>query len=165
MSTLEQIIDEIKTFDSSLYHFYDGAMLDSISGLEKKLRYKLPKDFKEFLLLTNGADTYGGEIYGIREGKKYEDLYGNYIAEKDEVDNPIREYYLPITPDGMGNHECLDLKSISPDGKTCNVIFWQHDWFYEPEDQPDIDAHSFTEYLENVLKNISNNYNCDGSGK
>jgi cell wall assembly regulator SMI1 len=162
---LAEIIEELKKYDSSIYTFYEGAKLDSVTELEKKLGFKLPDDFKEFLLISNGASIRGGTIYGIREDKKSEDLYGNYIWEKDESENPIPDYLLPMCPDGMGNHECLDLKSITPDGETCNVIFWQHDWFYKPEDQPDTDAHSFAEYLEKLVKNLSKRFNYDGSEK
>jgi cell wall assembly regulator SMI1 len=165
MHSLNQIISELKKFNSPNSEFYPALNKGKIDELEKKLKYKLPLDFRKFLLISNGAIINCHELYGIHDDKPFEDLFGNYIFEKDEVENPIREHLLPIYPDGMGNHQCLDLRSLSPDGEICNVIFWQHDHFYSEYEQPDIDAISFTQFLENILNNMSEHYYYDGSPK
>ena len=162
---LDDIIKELRKYDRSNFVSYEGSNLEQIEELEKRLKFDLPTDFRNFLLISNGAVVNCHNIFGIVPDKPFNDLYGNYIFEKDEVENPIHDYLLPIYPDGMGNHNCLDLNTISADGETCNVIFWQHDWFYKPNEQPDIDANSFTEFLENLLKEISKRYNYDGSDK
>ena len=162
---LSEVLSELEKFSSPNCKLYTGCSQKEIIELENKVKYKLPLDFKNFLLISNGAIINCHELFGIRNGKKFDDLFGNYFFEKNEVENPIRDYYLPIYPDGMGNHNCLDLKSLTPDGKYCNVIFWQHDRFYSKDEQPDIDANSFTQFLENLLKEMLENYNYDGTEK
>lgn len=162
---LLETIRELKKYDRSVCELYEGIAISKIENLEKKLLFKLPNDFKLFLSVSNGADILCQDLYGIDKMVSGNDLYKRYVIEKDEMGNPIRDYYLPIYPDGMGNHNCLDLRSISADGEKCNVIFWQHDRLYSDNDQPDIDANSFTEYLESLLKEISETYNYDGTEK
>ncbi len=162
---LYKILEEFSKFSSPNFRTYAGCNYDQILELEKKLNYHLPTDFKNFLLSTNGAIINCHELYGIKTGIPAEDLFDNYFFETKEAGNPMPDYYLPIYPDGMGNHNCLDLKSLSSDGETCNVIFWQHDLIYNNNTRPGIDASSFTEFLENLLKEISEQYNFDGSEK
>ncbi|SRR5258706_2594346 len=165
MSDLLEITSKLSNYKSPLFKSYEGANSACINKLEEKLLYSIPKDFREFLLITNGAIILHEDVYGINEENEAFDLYENYLVEKNEVGNPIRDCYLPIYPDGMGNHNCLDLKALSEDGKICNVIFWQHDRFYESDEQPDIDADSFTQFLGNLLKRIEKEYNFDGTEK
>lgn len=162
---LNEIITVFKKYDESIFVPYEGINGKEIKILEIKLKQKLPNEFKQFLLISNGASINCHELYGIKNGISTEDLFDNYIFETKEAGNPMPNYYLPIYPDGMGNHNCLDLKSLTPDGKYCNVIFWQHDRLYSEDKQPDIDASSFTQFLENLLKEIYEQYNDDGTEK
>ena len=162
---LTEIISELKKYDKSVFVYHHGADELAIADLEKKLNYKLPIDFIEFLMFSNGALIDCQDLYGIKNGVPDEDLFDNYIFETKEAGNPMPAYYLPICPDGMGNHNCLDLKSLSPDSEKCNVIFWQHDRSYLDNEQPDIDADSFSQFLESLLKELSENYNYDGTEK
>ncbi len=162
---LKNIIEEFKKYSSPNFSGYPGTREEEIIKLEKEIKYKLPDDLKEFLQISNGAVINCHELYGIKSGIPSEDLLDNYIFETKEAGNPMPDYFLPFYPDGMGNHECLDLKSLSQDGNTCSVVFWQHDRSYEPDEKPDIDARSFTEYLEYILKEIEKEYNYDGSEK
>ena len=162
---LSEILEELKKFSSPICKTYSGCCQEEINELEIKIKYLLPLDFKKFLLISNGAIINCQELFGIRIENKFEDLFDNYIFETKEAGNPMPNYYLPIYPDGMGNHNCLDLNSLTPDGKYCNVIFWQHDRLYSEDKQPDIDASSFTQFLENLLKEIYEQYNDDGTEK
>ncbi len=162
---LLDIIYELKKYDKSVCELNEGISISKIENLEKELLYKLPNDFKAFLSVSSGADILCQYLYGIKDEEPAEDLFENYIFETKEAGNPMPAYYLPMYPDGMGNHNCLNLKSLSQDGEKCNVMFWQHDRLYSDNDQPDIDANSFTQYLENLLKELSENYNNDGTEK
>jgi hypothetical protein len=59
----------------------------------------------------------------------------------------------------------LDLNNRLINQKGCNVIFWQHDRLYDENEQPDIDAFSFTQFLEELLLESSRIYNYDGTEK
>lgn len=162
---LNEIIKEFKKFDRSVFENYSPTDEASIKHLENKINQNLPRDFKEFLLISNGASINCHEFYGIKSEIPAEDLFDNYFFETKEAGNSMPDYYLPIYPDGMGNHNCLDLKSLSSDGKKCDVIFWQHDRSYSIDDPPEVDANSFTQFLENLLKELSMNYNYNGTEK
>ncbi len=163
--TVEELFNEFSKFESPIFKGYKDVVLVDIFNLEVKLGLKLPSDFKRFLMISNGALIDCQYLYGIKNEEPAEDLFDNYIFETKEAGNPMPAYYLPMYPDGMGNHNCLDLKSLSQDGEKCNVIFWQHDRLYSDNDQPDIDANSFTQFLENLLKELTENYNYDGTEK
>jgi len=162
---LFEILIELKKYSSPNCKLYPGCNKENIIEFERKLKYILPSDFKEFLYTTNGAIINCHEIYGIKNGIPALDLFDNYLFETKEAGNPMPDYYLPIYPDGMGNHNCLDLKNLSTDRKTCNVIFWQHDRLYSVNEPPELDADSFTRFLENLLKDMLDNYNYDGTEK
>jgi cell wall assembly regulator SMI1 len=165
MDKLLFILSQLSNYKSPLFKMYEAAKSENIDVLEKKIGYFLPKDFKDFLLLTNGAIVLCEDIYGIYNNNKPFDLYSNYLIEKNEVGNPIREGFLPIYPDGFGNHYCLNLNEVSLNSGACNVIFWQHDHEYSNDESPEIEASSFTVFLEKLLKEISENYNYDGTEK
>jgi cell wall assembly regulator SMI1 len=160
---LSEILEGLKKFNTPNCKLYPGSNQEEINELERIIKYRLPLDFKQFLLISNGASINCHELYGIKNGIPNEDLFDNYIFETKEAGNPMPNYYLPIYPDGMGNHNCLDLQSLSTDGEKCNVIFWQHDRFYSEDEQPDIDAGSFTQFLQNLLNDMKENYYYDGT--
>ncbi len=148
---LTEIIEEFKKYDASVIKLYHPAEEKDIYELENIIKYKLPDEFKKFLMITNGAEIDHQPVYGIHKNKPGTDLYSNFKCETEEAGNPMYNYLLPIMPDGMGNHNCLDLKSLSDDGMTCSVIFWQHDRLYDDDSKPDIDASTFTDFLEYLL--------------
>jgi len=165
MLNLEAIINEFIKFDNSVFEKYLPTDENSIVNLENRINNRLPLDFKSFLLITNGALINCHELYGIDNTNKNRDLFDNFIFETSEAGNAMPNYYLPIYPDGMGNHNCLDLSSLSSDRTKCNVIFWQHDRQYSKNEKPDIDAGSFIQFLENMLKELIKYYNWDGTEK
>jgi len=165
MEYIRNLILQLSNYVDPLFKSFEGIEKVEITKFEDKLGFLLPSDFKSFLNISNGAVILYENIYGIYNNNKPFDLFENYLLEKNEVGNPIREYYLPIYPDGMGNHTCLDLGSLSPDGKRCNIIFWQHDRQYLKNEQPDIDAKSFTMFLEDLLNELNEYYNYDGTEK
>lgn len=153
-----EILTELEKFNSPDFKSFNGVASKEIEELEEKINLKFPNDFIFFLKNTNGVLINCQNIYGINPEKPNEDLFENYKFETKEAGNPMPKYLLPIYPDGMGNHNCLDLKSISEDGNFCNVVFWQHDRFYTHSEKPDIDAKSFTDFFENLLKNLKEQF-------
>ena len=139
--------------------------------LELKLGYQLPGSFKEFIIRCNGFGIMSDHVYGIYTGSKWSkvekamDLYENYLWEKDESGNPIWPHLLPISPDGFGNHYCLDLKTLTEDKTECKVVFWQHDYEFSEDDPPDVETNSFLEFVWNLLMEIKGMINYDGTDK
>ena len=48
-------------------HFNPPATDEQIAELERKLKFPLPKEYKEFLRFSNGARIMDNDIYGIPE--------------------------------------------------------------------------------------------------
>ncbi|MGH1364165.1 MAG: SMI1/KNR4 family protein [Calditrichia bacterium] len=164
MNRLENVIKEIFKYDNAIT--LDSEVSEGeILSLESKLGQSLPTDFKSFLKRINGLEMFSESIYGIYKNKPGLDLYSNYLWELEESDNPILPHLLPISPDGFGNHYCLDLKSLYDNGDYCNVIFWQHDFEYTAEELPDIVTSSFLGFVEEMFKDIKEHKNYDGTDK
>ena len=164
LKRLESLCNEILKYDISVLTTYPEIDNQSILDLESKLKYQLPGDFKQFLTMINGFELVGDIIYGIHNDPQM-GLYNNYIWEFKESGNPIYSYLLPLTPNGRGDHYCLDLNSLSEDATRCEVVFWQHDYEYSDGDTPDKESSSFTDYLEELIMDVGENYNYDGSDK
>ncbi|MEL6822330.1 MAG: SMI1/KNR4 family protein, partial [Calditrichota bacterium] len=155
---------EIQKYNSEVITTYPGINNQTILDLEVKLKSRLPGDFKRFLTIINGFELMSDIIYGIHNDPKM-GLYNNYVWELKESNNPIYHYLLPISPNGFGDHYCLDLNSLSEDATRCEVVFWQHDYEYSDGDTPDKESSSFTDYLEELIMDVGENYNYDGSDK
>jgi len=159
------IIKELQKYSETVCTLYPGINDDEIKGLEQKIRYELPKEFKNFISNINGFKLLSDILYGIHENNKSIDLFSNYIWEREYSNNQIWSYLLPIVPDGRGNHYCLDLKTIDSKKLKCNVVFWQHDYEYTLEDLPDIESSSFNEFIWEMLNEIGESINYDGTDK
>ena len=171
MITLDVILKELQRYGHDFVLLYPGTNDTAIKGLELKMGRSLPGNFKKFLKKCNGFEILSDRIYGIHSNdsidlyQKAFDLYGNYLWEKDESNNPIWPHLLPIAPDGRGNHYCLDLNTLSEDKTECKVIFWQHDYDFSKDDPPDIDTETFLEFLWKLLIEIREFVNYDGTFK
>ena len=163
--TIINLITEVQKYSSEISSFNPGVDIKKISELEQNLGYKLPNSFKNFLSKCNGFSIFGDQIYGIHNDDKNIDLLSNYLFEKNEAKNPIFDYLLPITPDGFGNHYCLNLNTVTESGEECKVVFWQHDFEYDKTDLPDIDTETFEMFFIEMMDNLKHEINYDGSEK
>jgi cell wall assembly regulator SMI1 len=164
MLNLDQIISEINKYSSKVCTTYPGISNDIIDELENKLGFVLPRNFRLFLNKCNGLEISSETVYGIH-AERHLDLYDNYICEKDEVGNPIWDYLLPISPNGRGDHYCLDLSTLTKDKSECKVIFWQHDREFSEDDPPIIDAETVLAFLWQLLEDVKETTNYDGTDK
>jgi cell wall assembly regulator SMI1 len=165
MNNIKSIFNKLERFDSVLKLFFDPIDLKTIDNAEERIGKRLPIEYINFLRFSNGAYILNELIYGLDTKDKALDGLIHYNFERNEAENPIYDYLFPISPDGRGNHYCLDLKSITKDIKTCNVVFWQHDYLYTTEETPDIDTNSFLDFLIKLIDDYSENYDYDGSEK
>ena len=157
------LIEELKKYDKNICTMYPGINQKKIDALENAIGYNLPLDFKEFLTHCNGFELLSDRVYGVHDGKKAIDLLENYKWEKEESNNPLWAHLLPFAPDGSGSHFCLDLKTVHE--KTCKVVYWQYDYSYSKKDPPDINNYSFSDYLKDILEDIHETINYNGTDK
>ncbi|RZK10710.1 MAG: SMI1/KNR4 family protein [Flavobacterium sp.] len=151
-------------------HFKDETSEFEVTRFEKVIGFKLPNDYRNFLLnyrggflgealiydfIENGENTIGGieSIYGFCENKD-NSLYKYY---KDYCDDYKRMMLgmIPIGDDGSGNYICL-LLAKKDFGK---IYFWDHEWevdFNDPEESQEAFrnchwiADSFTEFTKSI---------------
>lgn len=68
-------------YSKEFSHFNPPATDEQITELERKLKYPLPKEYKEFLKFSNGARIMDNDIYGIHEfGMSDHHIPDGYLA-------------------------------------------------------------------------------------
>ena len=162
-----QILDiykELLKFSSSMLTLEKTITDNRIENFEDNIESKLPEDFKYLITKHNGFSFNGTEVYGIGKEFKGRSLDKLYEFEHYDVDNPMPKYFLPFSPDGSGNHYCLDLSRI--EYEICPVVFWQHDCKYENISQVETCNLSFAEWIREVMIDWTlEEYNYDGTEK
>ena len=130
--------------------------------IEKRLGFKLPSQYREFLLKNNGGtprpDTvpYEGEyfdyvalFYAIRNNAYSNDLFRNI----EEYKKYILSHYLPIAESPGGDVYCISLKSEDYG----SIYYWDHEeanYDGDPWEENMIKlANSLTDFLESLYEN------------
>lgn len=164
MKTIEELIQQLKLFSSELIDLHPSMDEVSIFKFEEKFGLQLPKDYRTFLKIHNGLSLIGATIYGIDDGSKSFSLEKCYFIEHDEVDNPMPQYFVPFSPDGMGNHYCFDLRSCNLE--SCTIVFWQHDLIYDDENKPEVVNSNFPDWVDEAVINWTlEDYDYKGNKK
>lgn len=144
-----QIEDWLKTnAPSVLETLQSGASETEIAELEQLLSLRLPDDVRASYRIHNGQSTYS---YGLIDGREFlslERIKDEWLIWKDLLDRGtfqtddghdqgsdpapgIRNVWwsakwIPLTYDGSGNHDCLDLDP-APGGSIGQIISMWHD--------------------------------------
>ena len=145
----DMLLDELTKFDGSILNLGTFINDDRIRILEKNIGFNLPLDFKYIISVHNGVSLIGTTVYGLDETFKEESLDKIYHFEHFKVVNPMPAHLFPFSPDGGGNHYCLDLSQISND--ISPVVFWQWDFSYEHLNQIERCNESFTDWMQEVM--------------
>jgi hypothetical protein len=160
----ESIISELSKFSDDLLSLGLPILDYRLEAFEKKVGFFLPFDFKYLLTKHNGFALSGIEVYGIDKVLRESSLDEIYHFEHYLAGNAMPVNYLPFSPDGFGNHYCLDLSKIV-DGIS-PVVFWQHDYFYEDIEEVEVCNNSFTDWINEVMIGWTlEDYNYDGTEK
>ncbi|MGY4537229.1 cell wall assembly regulator SMI1 [Mucilaginibacter sp. UYNi724] len=160
----EEILAELLRFDSSLVDLGNSINDDRIRLVEKNIGFLLPLDFKYILSIHNGISLIGTEVYGLDGSFKETSLNKIYHFEHFEVDNKMPSHFFPFSPDGGGNHYCLDLSKIAEG--LCPVVFWQWDFNYSLLEEAEITNDNFMEWVQEVMIDWTlEDTNHDGSEK
>jgi cell wall assembly regulator SMI1 len=151
-----EIIDKCKKSLEELYKFsseilYLGKSIEDsrVENLEKEIGFKLSEDFKYIIKKHNGIILAGTEIYGLSSELRGKSIDEIYKFEHYEVENPMPKNFFPFSPDGQGNHYCLDLSKI--ENGICPVIFWQWDFEYADIEDVEICNDNFTDWIDEVI--------------
>ena len=124
-----------------------GADEESIAACEAELGVRFPRSYRCFLRTFSYAN-WPVYIYGVAEGVIPGLLVvSNTHFERSEAEPSLPAHLIPISPDGWGNHYCLD--TAHPEGDECPVVFWDHE--AGEEQTPERTDASFAAWLERML--------------
>jgi hypothetical protein len=94
-----------------------------LSRIEGQLGAVLPESYKHFLREV-GWSYWPEDIYGVSPGVPGMGLIERTRAEREDVALPLPRPLIPFSPDGWGNHYCMDTARLV-DGE-CPVVLWDH---------------------------------------
>jgi hypothetical protein len=164
ISDCKLVIEKIKKFSSHILKIGNEIDDSRFEDFEEKIGYKLPLDFKYILKKFNGITLVGVEIYGLDIKFRGLSLSEIYSYEHFEVSNRMPRHFLPFSPDGRGNHYCLDLSKLSHG--VCPIVFWQWNCEYNIINKVEVCNDSFLEWIKEVMIEWTlEDFNFDGSRK
>ena len=101
------------------------ASEDAIANAEKVVQRPFPDSYKWFLRNV-GYTSWPEMIYGVGDDlRPGQTIVRATQREESLAEPPLQAHLVPISPDGWGNHFCLDTSQIH-DGD-CPVVFWDHE--------------------------------------
>jgi cell wall assembly regulator SMI1 len=158
------IYNELLKFSNSLLNLETSIIDNRIEDFENNIDYKLPKDFKSLIKKHNGFSLSGTEVYGIGKEFGENSLDKIYAFEHNQVENLMPNFFLPFSPDGYGNHYCIDLSRN--ENEICPIVFWQHDCIYEKIIEVETCNADFAEWISEVMIEWTlEEYNYNGTEK
>lgn len=160
----DKLLTELLKFDEEILSLGSVINDDRFRLFEKSIGFNLPLDLKYLLHLYNGFSLMGTGVYGLDDSFRGSSLNNVYHDEHYEADIPMPAHFVPFSPDGAGNHYCLDVARLT-DG-LCPVVFWQHDAEYLSLKDVEVCNSSFTDWVQEVMIGWTlEDYNYDGSEK
>ena len=158
------VINELTRFSRDMISLGDSIKDDRIELFEKQIEFDLPLDFKYIINKFNGISLVGTKVLGLGDELKGTSLDKVYKFEHTEASNKMPNYLMPFSPDGRGNHYCLNLVKIR--NGICPIIFWQWDYNYKQEEEPEECNNSFVDWISEVMIEWTlEEYNYDGTEK
>jgi cell wall assembly regulator SMI1 len=144
------IINELLKFSKTLLEIKAPIKKEEFEKFEHKISYRLPLDFKHFLMQFNGFSLNGTDVLGISENLKGESLESVYNFEHNVAENKMPPYLLPFSNDGRGNYYCIDL-SRKYNKIQCPIVFWQWDFQYENINDIETCNLNFNDWVNEVM--------------
>ena len=145
----DNILNELYKFSKNILFLGDNIIDKRLSDFETEIGFKFPIEFIYILTKHNSFSLCGTEVLGL--GKEFRDssLDQVYYFEHQVEGYPMFNEFLPFSPDGAGNHYCLDLSRL--DNGSCPVVFWQSCYKYKDKSDVETCNNSFIEWIEEVM--------------
>lgn len=145
----ETALGKLHAFSDDMLQLGEPITDNRLVEFEAHIGFKLPVDFKYILTQHNSFSLSGTAVLGIGEQFKGSSLEKVYHVEQEEVGNPMFKEYLPFSPDGRGNHYCLDLSRL--ENHVCPIVFWQHDVLYSDKSEVETCNDNFIAWMDEVM--------------
>lgn len=148
MTTMRELWDRLEAWLAAnaptlLETLQPGATEEQIAQAEALLGIRFPEAFKASCRIHNGQEALAEGLMDAREFLSLERIQdewtvwkelldsGTFDGMKGDPEGPLRDdwwnpAWIPITYDGAGNHDCLDLDPAAG-GKVGQVIDFWHD--------------------------------------
>ncbi|UPZ36525.1 SMI1/KNR4 family protein [Sphingobacterium sp. PCS056] len=160
----ERAVNELSKFDKSMVYLGPHILDDRLKVFEEKNGFSLPEDFKYLMTIHNGFSLEGTEVLGLDNELRGSSLDNVYDFEISSSRNGMPKYFVPFSPDGRGNHYCLNLDKLE-DG-ICPVVFWQSDCDYQDISDVEECNDNFVSWVHEVMIGWTlEDYNYDGTEK
>jgi cell wall assembly regulator SMI1 len=157
------ILNEINLFSKEMVYLGPPIEDNRVEIFEKQIGFNLPSDFKYIIKIHNGISLAGTQFLGIDKELRGSSLEQVYKFEHFEVTNKMPVEFMPFSPDGAGNHYCLNLNKMKEN--LCPVVFWQSDLNYNNNEVEECN-NTFIEWLKEVMIEWTlDDYNYDGTEK
>ncbi len=140
-----------------MYDVQPALSPSDIDGLEKRMKIRLPKEYRAWLLKYNGGQPVPGN-FSLGLGGNSEGVAWFFAIHEGEFNNFELEYkfwkimtkrvpgdLVPVATDGSGNLICLSFGSAD-EGK---VYFWDHERETDPPSYANcqVVAESFNDFV------------------
>ena len=131
-----------------------------LGAVEEMWGFNLPKDYRDFLLKTNGGipekntfyfydksnESSIDEFFGVKKG-----FNNNILLKQKYAGDRVPENFLPIAREALGNLILLSVKNADR-GK---IYFWDHEMEADDGEVPDYSnltliANSFEEFIASL---------------
>lgn len=164
MEVCDLLLQELSMFSTDILELGNKVSESKLHDFENKIGLKLPNDFKYIICKHNGFSLLGTNVLGINNESKSSSLEDVYNFEHEQTFNKMPKEYIPFSPDGYGNHYCMDVSNIETD--YCPIVFWQHDIHYDSFQKVEVCNDSFVDWVKEVVIDWTlEDYNYDGSEK
>jgi hypothetical protein len=164
ISDCDNILSELSKFSNEILFLGEPIADQRIVEFEKQIGFKLSPDFKYILTKHNSFSLSGTEVLGLDKKLRGSSLDSVYFFEHGEVGNAMPKEFSPFSPDGAGNHYCLDLSRL--EDNLCPVVFWQRDYLYLDKEDVETCYNNFIEWIKEVMIEWTlEDTNYDGSKK
>ena len=149
MNTYDELCDLIRSDNHIMCG--QGASEAQIRSIEERLDLTLPMSYARFLRDFGWIHGPFECVHGVGD-----DVPSNLevvfvtTSEREIQGLELRPGLVAVCPDGMGNHYCLDTGKMV-DGE-CPVVFWDHEDPDGGQQEPEVEAASFAEWLLEEFK-------------
>ena len=148
-SQCDEILEELNKFSGEILFLGDPIIDNRLKEFETRIGFELPLDFKYILTKHNSFSLAGTEVLGLDKLFRDASLDKVFHFEHEEVENRMFKEFVPFSPDGGGNHYCLDLSRLEDD--KCPIVFWQHDYSYWQKSEIETCNESFIDWIKEVM--------------
>ena len=135
---------------------YKNGNSEEVLKLEKTFRIKLPEDYRNFLIQSNGGDVTDGYLYvkELDEGMRMGYFFGIDIKEGFADINEINEEYdddIPKKSLLIGMDEGSGFILLVNDGKNNGIWYYDHTYFFD-QSSDDLNTYFICDTFSDFIK-------------